>query len=163
MSRILFVCLGNICRSPIAHGVAQNIAKEKNLTLFIDSAGTSDWHKGEAPCENSIKVSQQHGINISRQRSRSITKYDIITFSYVVAMDKQNKADMEAFGFKKVYLLGDYGNFQGEDVPDPWFFNGFEGFEKVYHMVSRCVEDFLEKEVFHSIDILRTSYSTPKI
>lgn len=145
MSKILFVCLGNICRSPIAHGVAEKIAKEKNLEFHIDSAGTSDWHTGEAPCDNSIRVAKQYHIDISQQHSRPITKDDITSFQYVIAMDKQNKADMETFGFDNVYLLGDYGDFQGEDVPDPYFFNGFKGFEKVYHMISLCVEDFLIK------------------
>ncbi|HSR73425.1 MAG TPA: low molecular weight protein-tyrosine-phosphatase [Sulfurovum sp.] len=145
MNRILFVCLGNICRSPLAHGVAEHIAHTNKLELFIDSAGTSDWHAGEAPCDNSIKVAKQNNIDITQQRSRPITKKDITSFTHVVAMDRQNKTDMEAFGFSHVHLLGDYGNFQGEDVPDPYFFKGFEGFDKVYNMVSLCVEDFLER------------------
>ena len=145
MDRILFVCLGNICRSPLAHGVAEYIAQTNELELDIDSAGTSDWHKGEAPCDNSIKVAQRYAIDISKQYSRPITEEDIHSFTHVVAMDRQNKADMEAFGFSNVHLLGDYANFQGEDVPDPYFFNGFEGFEKVYQMISLCVEDFLAK------------------
>lgn len=145
MNRILFVCLGNICRSPLAHGVAQHIVNTKNLELFIDSAGTSSWHVGEAPCDHSIKVARQYDIDISKQHSRVITEDDITTFKYVVAMDRQNKEDMEAFGFNNVHLLGDFGDFRGEDVPDPYFFDGFEGFEHVYTMVALCVEDFLEK------------------
>ena len=145
MKSILFVCLGNICRSPLAHGVAQKISKDKKIALSIDSAGTSNWHAGEAPCENSIRVAQQHNVEISTQKSRTITKQDITSFHYVVAMDKENKTDMEAFGFKNVYLLGNFSDYKGSDVPDPYFFDGFEGFEKVYTMVSRCVEDFIEK------------------
>ena len=145
MNRILFVCLGNICRSPLAHGVAQHIVNTKNLELFIDSAGTSSWHVGEAPCDHSIKVARQYDIDISKQHSRVITEDDITTFRYVVAMDRQNKEDMEAFGFNNVHLLGDFGDFRGEDVPDPYFFDGFEGFEHVHNMVALCVEDFLEK------------------
>ena len=145
MKSVLFVCLGNICRSPLAHGIAQNIAKEKNLALSIDSAGTSNWHTGEAPCDNSIRVAKQHNVDISRQHSRIITQEDINAFDYVIAMDRQNRQDMEAFGFKNIYLLGDFGRYGGVDVPDPYFFNGFEGFEKVYTMVSICVEDFIEK------------------
>ena len=145
MNRILFVCLGNICRSPLAHGVAEHLAHTNKLELHVDSAGTSDWHAGEAPCDNSIKVAQQNAIDISKQYSRPITKEDITSFTHVVAMDRQNKADMEAFGFSNVHLLGDYADFQGEDVPDPYFFNGFEGFEKVYRMISLCVKDFLAK------------------
>lgn len=145
MKSVLFVCLGNICRSPLAHGIAQKICKEKNLELLIDSAGTSNWHAGEAPCDNSIRVAKQYQVDISRQHSRPITKQDIISFEYVVAMDRQNRKDMEAFGFRNVYLLGDFGDYKGVDVPDPYFFNGFEGFEKVYTMVSACVEDFIRK------------------
>ena len=145
MDRILFVCLGNICRSPLAHGVAEHIVNTKKLELFIDSAGTSDWHKGEAPCEYSIKVADQYHIDISQQRSRPITKKDITLFQHVVAMDQKNKADLEEFGFSNVYLLGDFGDYQGEDVPDPYFFDGFEGFEHVYNMVALCVEDFIER------------------
>ena len=145
MDRILFVCLGNICRSPLAHGVAEHIAQTNKLELYIDSAGTSDWHAGEAPCDNSIKIAQRYAIDISKQYSRPISKEDINAFTHVVAMDRQNKADMEDFGFSNVHLLGNYANFQGEDVPDPYFFNGFEGFEKVYQMISLCVEDFIAK------------------
>ncbi len=145
MDRILFVCLGNICRSPLAHGVAEYIVNTKKLELLIDSAGTSDWHKGEAPCEYSIKIADQYNIDISQQHSRPITKEDIPQFKYVVAMDQQNKAHLEDFGFDNVYLMGDFGDFQGEDVPDPYFFDGFEGFEHVYDMVALCVEDFIEK------------------
>lgn len=144
MSKILFVCLGNICRSPLAHGIAEKILLDKSLHWHVDSAGTSNWHEGEAPCENSIKVAQDHKIDISTQRSRPITSEDIHTFDYVVAMDRQNKADMEAFGFKNVYLLGDFAGYNGTDVPDPYFFNGFEGFEKVYTMVELCVKDFID-------------------
>ena len=145
MKSILFVCLGNICRSPLAHGIAQNIVQKRNLSVFIDSAGTSNWHEGESPCANSIKVAKQYQVDISQQHSRPVRKEDISSFDYVVAMDKQNKEDMEAFGFTQVYLLGDFSDYNGGDVPDPWFFKGFEGFEKVYTMVSLCVEDFMKK------------------
>ena len=153
MSKILFVCLGNICRSPLAHGIAEKMSDNKSLNLHIDSAGTIDWHEGEAPCDNSIKVAKLHHVNISKQHSRPLTKNDITYFDYVVAMDKQNKVDMEAFGFTNVYLLGDYGNFKGADVPDPWFFestNIMNSFEKVYTMVETCVEDFIEKVAHES-------------
>ncbi|GIT97379.1 low molecular weight protein-tyrosine-phosphatase [Sulfurovum sp. TSL1] len=145
MDRILFVCLGNICRSPLAHGVAERIVNTNKLELFIDSAGTSDWHKGETPCQHSIEIANRYHIDISQQRSRPVSKEDISLFKYVIAMDRQNKADLEAFGFEHVYLIGDFGDYMGEDVPDPYFFDGFEGFDKVYTMISHCVEDFMEK------------------
>lgn len=145
MDRILFVCLGNICRSPLAHGVAEKIVNDQDLSLLIDSAGTSNWHEGEAPCEHSIEIAEQYYVDITEQRSRPITQEDIFLYKYVVAMDQQNKADLESFGFDPVYLLGDYGTFKGEDVPDPYFFDGFEGFEKVYSMIETCVEDFIKR------------------
>lgn len=141
--KILFVCLGNICRSPLAEGVAQKHIDTENLPYYVESAGTSNWHEGEAPCHNSIKVAQNNGIDISQQRSRPISRLDIASFDYVFAMDTQNQADLESFGFEKVYRLGEFGNYQGADVPDPYFFKGFEGFEKVYEMVACCVEDIL--------------------
>jgi len=148
MKKILFVCLGNICRSPLAHGIAQKHVDVSNLDYHIDSAGTSDWHVGEAPCTHSIAIAKQHGIDISMQHSRTITKKDTLYYDYVVAMDSQNKTDMEAFGFKNVYLLGDYAHFEGKDIPDPYFFTGadvLDGFEKVYTMVESCVKDFIQK------------------
>jgi len=146
MKKILFVCLGNICRSPLAHGIAQNISNRDKLSYEIDSAGTSDWHEGEAPCQDSITIAQTHNIDISKQHSRIITEDDIVKYTHVVAMDKQNKADMESFGFKNVYLLGNFGGYEGKDVPDPYFFTGnhvLDGFEKVYTMVETCVEELI--------------------
>ncbi len=148
--RILFVCLGNICRSPLAEGVAQSILEKENLNLIVDSAGTSNWHEEEAPCGHSIKIAKQHEVDISKQSSRPITKQDIEEFDYVVAMDEQNKIDLEKFGFINVYKLGDFGGYKGANVPDPYFFPGFEGFEKVFEMVDVCVQDFLEQKIIPS-------------
>ena len=141
--KILFVCLGNICRSPLAEGIAQKHIDAHKLPFYVESAGTSSWHKGEAPCRNSVKVAKNYGIDISGQRSRPVKKPDIISFDYVIAMDTQNQTDLQAFGFEKVYRLGEFGGYRGADVPDPYFFKGFEGFEKVYEMVACCVEDIL--------------------
>ena len=145
-SQILFVCLGNICRSPIAEGIARNIVQSQGLNIDVDSAGTSDWHKGEHPCAHSISVAKHHSIDISRQKSRPISKEDIEHYEHVIAMDEQNRIDLVNFGFKNVYKLGDFGGFKGQDVPDPYFFPGFEGFDKVFNMVNDCVSDFLEKK-----------------
>ena len=148
MKKILFVCLGNICRSPLAHGIAERISKEKQLHYRIDSAGTSNWHVGEAPCTNSITIARHHHVDIGQQHSRTITKDDIESYDYVIAIDSQNKRDLQDFGFDNVYLLGDFGNYAGKDVPDPYFFKGpsvLDGFEKVYTMVETCVEDIIRK------------------
>lgn len=148
MKKILFVCLGNTCRSPLAHGIAKHISKKQQLNYEIDSAGTSNWHTAKAPCTHSITITQHHHIDISKQHSRTITQEDTTYYDYIIAMDRQNKADMESFGFQNVHLLGDFGNYQGKDVPDPYFFTGnhvLDGFEKVYTMVETCVEELLRK------------------
>lgn len=145
MTKILFVCLGNICRSPLAEGVAEKLIDDQNLPLYVESAGTSNWHEGEAPCHNSIKVAKENGVDISKQRSRPISKLDIASFDYVVAMDTQNHADLLAYGFDKVYRLGEFADHKGTDVPDPYYFDGFEGFEKVYEMVDICVKDMVKQ------------------
>ena len=143
VKKILFVCLGNICRSPLAEGIAQKLIKDKGLNLYAESAGTSNWHKGEAPCNHSIKVAKNHGIDISTQKSRPVSQKDIISFDLIIAMDTQNKLDLENMGFRNIYLLGDYGGFEGANVPDPYYFPGFEGFEKIYAMIDTCINDLI--------------------
>lgn len=145
MNSIIFVCLGNICRSPIAEGVARKIAEEKNLNINIDSAGTGSWHIGEAPCENSIKVAKQNGVDIASYRARQVTKKDFEQFDLIVALDSSNYNDLKRLGAKNLVKLGEFG-YDGADVPDPYFFNGFDGFEAVYTMVEDCVNNIFEKE-----------------
>lgn len=143
MNSIIFVCLGNICRSPIAEGVARKIAKERNLNIIIDSAGTGDWHVGETPCTNSIKVAKQNGIDISQYKARKVTKKDFEHFDLVVALDESNYKDLQILGAKNLVKLGEFG-YDGADVPDPYFFRGFEGFEAVYKMVDDCVNNIFK-------------------
>jgi protein-tyrosine phosphatase len=144
--KILFVCLGNICRSPLAHGIAQDLSDKYNLNLQIDSAGTSSWHVGEHPCDNSIKVASNNQINISHQRSRQVTTDDFKEYDFIIGLDSSNIANLKAMGCKNAILLGDYG-FDGKDVPDPYFFDGFEGFDKVFSMIETCVKNFLEQKL----------------
>ncbi len=141
---VIFVCLGNICRSPLADGIAQMYSAENKLNLKIDSAGTGNWHVGENPCENSIKVAGKNGINISTLVSRQVTKNDLEMFDLVVALDDKNLSDLSRLGAKNLVKLGDFG-FNGEDVPDPYFFNGFEGFDKVYDMIHTCVINLIKE------------------
>ena len=143
MNSIIFVCLGNICRSPIAEGVARKIAAEKNLNISIDSAGTGDWHIGEAPCINSIKVAKQNGIDIASYKARKVTKQDFEQFDLIVALDSSNYNDLQRMGAKNLVKLGEFG-YDGADVPDPYFFNGFDGFNEVYKMVECCVNNIFE-------------------
>jgi protein-tyrosine phosphatase len=87
---ILFVCLGNICRSPLAQGIATHIITQKNLSFEVESAGTGGWHQGEAPCEHSVKVAKLNGIDISHQRARQVTKDDFKKFDFIVGLDESN-------------------------------------------------------------------------
>ena len=136
--KILFVCLGNICRSPLAEAIARDYIKKNNLNIKVDSAGTGSWHVGEAPCENSQKVAQLHDIDISNYKARQVTKEDFKKFNIIVALDDSNIGDLTNMGCTNLSKLGFYG-YNNEDVPDPYFFNGFEGFEKVYNMIEKCV------------------------
>lgn len=144
MKSVIFVCLGNICRSPIAEGVAKKIAEQKGLHVRISSAGTGSWHVGEAPCKNSIKVAKNNGIDISMLRASQITKKDLSEFEYIIALDNSNYNDLKELGASNLYKLGSFG-FQGEDVPDPYFFNGFEGFDRVYKMIEECVANLFKE------------------
>ena len=143
---ILFVCLGNICRSPLAEGIAKNYIKEKNLNLVIQSAGTGHWHIGEAPCENSIKVAKLNGVDISKQKAQQVKKSDFKTFDLIVGLDDKNISNLKNLGCKNPIKLGDFG-FNGECVPDPYFFDGFEGFDKVFEMIDICVRNLIDEKV----------------
>ncbi|MFC2073873.1 low molecular weight protein-tyrosine-phosphatase [Campylobacterota bacterium] len=146
MKSILFVCLGNICRSPLAQGIAEKIIKEEGLDLHVDSAGTGDWHIGEAPCENSIKVASLHDVDISQQRGRQITIEDFERYELIVALDQSNVENLKKIGATNLIKLGYFG-YENEDVPDPFFFPGFEGFDKVFNMIEACVIQLLEDKV----------------
>lgn len=143
MNSILFVCLGNICRSPLAEDLAKKEAADRGLDVFIDSCGTGSWHVGEAPCKDSIRIAKSHGLDISQQRARQICLEDFERFSLIVALDTNNYNDLISMGAPHVVKLGDYG-FEGQDVPDPYFFPGYEGFDKVYNMIETSVKNLLK-------------------
>ena len=152
MSKILFVCLGNICRSPLAEGVARTYLRTKGLAWEVDSAGTSSYHVGEPPCDYSLKIAKMHHIDISPLRAREVKRSDAEKFDHIVAMDRANRRSLEAIGFKRVYLLGDFGGYRGKDVPDPYFFNSFDdGIKSLYTMIATCVEDFIEKAIHETL------------
>ncbi|MFA9372904.1 MAG: low molecular weight protein-tyrosine-phosphatase [Poseidonibacter sp.] len=143
---IIFVCLGNICRSPIAQGVAQKYIDEKKLDIIVDSAGTGDWHVGEAPCPHSVKVAQMNNVDISNQKARQVTKEDFTKYDLVVALDDSNIANLKKLGATNILKLGTFG-YEGTDVPDPYFFDGFEGFDKVFEMIDTCVKNLIDKKL----------------
>lgn len=146
MRSILFVCLGNICRSPIAEGVARKLIEEDSLTIAVDSAGTGSWHVGEAPCKHSVTVAKNHAVDISGLRARQVKKTDFSAFDLIVALDQNNYRDLKALGCQNLVKLGDFG-LNGADVPDPYFFDGFEGFEHVYTMIESCVCELLHSHL----------------
>ncbi|MCK9371989.1 MAG: low molecular weight phosphotyrosine protein phosphatase [Sulfuricurvum sp.] len=144
MNSILFVCLGNICRSPIAEGVARKLIEEGGHTITVDSAGTGSWHVDEPPCEHSVTVARKNGVDISSLRARQVQKNDFRSFDLIVALDTSNYRDLKALGCQNLVKLGDYGH-NGADVPDPYFFEGFEGFETVYAMIESCVKELINR------------------
>ena len=143
---ILFVCLGNICRSPLAQGIAEQYIKEKNIELVVQSAGTGSWHIGEAPCENSIKVASLNGVDISKQKAQQVKKSDFKNFDLIIGLDDSNIQNLKNLGCKNPLKLGSFG-FNGECVPDPYFFEGFEGFDKVFEMIDICVKNLIDEKI----------------
>lgn len=143
--KILFVCLGNICRSPLAEAIARDYALKKGFDIEVDSCGTGSWHIGEAPCPDSQKIAKQRGLNISSYKARQVTLKDFNEFDLIIGLDSSNVANLKKLGCKNALLLGDFG-FNGEDVPDPYFFKGFEGFDKVFDMIEICVKNLIEEK-----------------
>lgn len=143
---ILFVCLGNICRSPLAEGIAKSYANKLGLAIKIDSAGTSQWHNGENPCEGSIRVARKYGIDIASLKSRKVSVYTDDSFDLIVGMDSANVADLLELGFdkNKVVKLGEFG-LKNADVPDPYYFKDGSGFENVYQMIDTGIRNLFEK------------------
>lgn len=140
LQSVLFVCLGNICRSPLAEGIARNMNDVFKWNLKIDSCGTSSFHRGEPPHIQSIRIAKENGIDISMQKSRPINIYNDVEFNLIVAMDSNNKRDILALGFPKdkVIKLGDFDN--GIDVPDPYYCNSDDGFREVYNLIESLLE-----------------------
>src|SRR6478609_1957759 len=124
-TRILFVCAGNICRSPLAEGILTDIAeKAGRLDEFdVDSAGTGGWHQGSPPDRRSVAVATRHGIDISGQRARRVTDRDFASFDLILAMDKDNleylRSRSPASSLGKIHLFDAYTRSGTRDVPDP--------------------------------------------
>lgn len=149
---VLFVCLGNICRSPAAEGVLQALIDERKLgdRVFVDSAGTSSYHIGE-PADKRMRVAAKNrGIDLT-SRSRMVSSRDMANFDLVVAMDRSNFRELEAMvsgvGRGNIRLLSDYltGGWP-EEVPDPYY-GGDEGFEQVLDMLTEACPALLDELV----------------
>lgn len=140
-TKVLFVCLGNICRSPTAHGVFEKLVADAGLqdSLQIDSAGTGDWHIGRAPDERTLQAASKRGYDLSNLRARQVTNADFQNFDYVLAMDKSNLKDLRAMTGGKtnchVSLFLDFAESSWKrEVPDPYY-GGEDGFETVLELV----------------------------
>ena len=144
-SSILFVCLGNICRSPLAEGVFGAVAGENGLShrFRLDSAGTGGWHAGQAPDPRSIAVAARHGVDISGQQARCIRPADFAGFDLILGMDRANVGDLRRIApqdaQERIHLYLDYALGTASDVPDPYYGDA-DGFEKVYHMIREASE-----------------------
>lgn len=139
--KILFVCLGNICRSPIADGVMRNLVAKQNLNWQIDSAGTSNYHIGEAPDKRAQKISKKYGVDISDLRGRQFIQSDFDEFDYIFAMDASNyqnilKLARNEQDINKVELfLNRLEPGMNRGVQDPWYDDAL--FEPVYKEIEK--------------------------
>jgi len=155
MKKILFVCLGNICRSPLAEGLmADKISRENASEQFkIDSCGTADYHIGELPDERTRENALKNGIDL-KHRARQFESADFNRFDYIIVMDNSNKLKVIGLAtseehLKKVKLMRDFEtetDFLGSDVPDPYY-GGIEGFQNVYDILDRCTENLLDSQL----------------
>ena len=145
INSILFVCLGNICRSPLAEGVFRTVWAERGWgrDMLLDSAATSGWEVGSAPDPRSIAVAMRHGIDISGQRARKVTPQDFSRFDLILGMDRSNVADLKglapAAARDRVQLFLELAHGQARDVPDPYY-DGADAFAEVYRMVREASE-----------------------
>jgi len=146
--KILMVCLGNICRSPLAEGIlASKLPKDK---FKIDSAGTGSWHIGKQPDQRSIATAQKNGLDISDQRARQFKTTDFEKFDYIFVMDNSNYDDVIAMAKTDVHkakvdlILNELFPGENVDVPDPYYGSQF-GFDSVYQMLDEACENLAKK------------------
>lgn len=149
MIQVLFVCLGNICRSPMAEAVFRDLVKREGLQdkIFVDSAGTGNWHVGEPPHKGTLKVLKNKGISTDGMKARQIVREDGEKFHYILAMDRKNLRDLkkvvqEKDGVSIQLFLDLVDDVALQDVPDPYFTGNFD---EVYELVIRGCEALLKK------------------
>ena len=149
--RVLFICMGNICRSPTAEGAFRKLVAAQGLAQQIeaDSAGTHDYHEGHPPDARAQASARHRGIDLSGLRARSVSVEDFARFDYIVAMDRSNRAVLEAqcprhYRTKISLLLQYAGDVDTDEVPDPYY-GGATGFEQVLDLVEEGAEGLFEE------------------
>ncbi len=147
---VLFVCMGNICRSPTAEGVFRHIVKQAGMQdkIIIDSAGTHAYHIGESPDKRSQTKARENGVDLSGQTARKVTVEDFDRFDYIIAMDRSNLEDLKRLAtqehHQKISLFMDFAeNWDNSEVPDPYY-GGSNGFQEVFDMVTSASNGLLE-------------------
>lgn len=148
---VLFVCLGNICRSPLAEAAFREEIERLGIDVEVDSAGTGGWHTGEAPDRRAIAVAKKHGVDISGYRARKVTREDFRRFDHVIALDFENLSDLErlkpADATAQLSLLLDHVPDRfGEAVADPWY-GGPADFEITWSEVTLAAHHLAQKFV----------------
>lgn len=149
--RVLFLCLGNICRSPLAEGLFQRLVDDAGLggSIEVASAGTGPWHVGEPPDRRMQATAARHGVDLSRLRGRQLSPSDLDYFDYILAMDGDNLRGARALGSPRgtVERFRSFDPEPGDgDVPDPYY-GGGDGFERVYETVDRTTRALLRRLV----------------
>jgi len=151
MVKVLFVCMGNICRSPTAHGVFEHLVREASLDkrIEIDSAGTHAYHVGEQPDKRAQATALNRGFDLSSQRARRVKEADFEYYDYVIAMDNDNLANLHAICPRALrdrvtLFLGYADDVKEEEVPDPYY-GGSKGFERVLDMVESAADGLLNE------------------
>lgn len=146
---VIFVCLGNICRSPTAHAVFRDMVRSERLEqeILIDSAGTAAWHSGKHADSRSIQVAQGRGIEMIDLRARQVDLGDIIQFDYVLAMDESNYQDLIELSLPeyqhKIRMFLEFApEYEEEEVPDPYY-GGAKGFNHVFDLVTAASHGLL--------------------
>ena len=152
---VLFVCLGNICRSPLGEGIFAALAKERGLAgrFHVDSAGTAGYHSGEPPDSRSTAVAAAHGVRLAGY-ARQVTSRDLERFDVIVAMDRSNRRSLRRLrqrygrgrgGLADIVLMRDYDpDARDADVPDPYY-GGRDGFERVHRILERSCRGLLDE------------------
>lgn len=146
-TKVLMVCLGNICRSPLAEGIMRKLTNDTDFE--VDSAGTANYHLGAAPDHRSIAIAALHDIDISTQQARQLTPADLDAFDHILVMDEENLSNAlvlctSAAQRKKIALITSASEVDAPCIPDPYY-GGDDGFTHVYQLLHDCCNNWLKK------------------